>query len=142
MSSDGGLRPLFQQRLPEFHWQAIETGSTGRGIPDLNWCTDGIEGWLELKQTQANKVEVRPEQVAWIERRIRAGGRVFIAVRYKHAGGPRKGDPVDRLYLYKGSQVRNLLQYGISHTLEAGAWAEGPAKWDWLEVRKLLIATT
>jgi Holliday junction resolvase len=78
---DGGLSQLFQDNLPKVHWQRIETGGTGRGIPDLNGCYQGAEAWVECKRTKHWTVEVRPEQVGWIERRTRAGGRVFLAVR-------------------------------------------------------------
>ena len=142
MSSDGGLRPLFQKHLPEFYWQPVESWSTGRGVPDVNFCFAGTEGWIENKVAATNKVEMRPEQVAWHERRIRAGGRTFIAVRFKHSGGPRKGDPVDRLYLYPGIEARSLLTKGISHSLDLGQWNGGPARWDWVSIKKLLTVRT
>src|SRR5580765_135563 len=100
--TDGNLRSIFQTYIPQFHWQAVETWSTGQGVPDCNFCGKGIEGWIENKRTAAWKVDMLPEQVGWIERRLRAGGRVFIAVRRKHFGGIKKGKPEDELWLFNG----------------------------------------
>lgn len=134
---DGGLRKIFQARLPLFHWQAIETGQTGRGIPDINYCCNGKEGWIEFKQTQGRKVSMRPEQVAWIDRRIRAGGRAFIIVRHKTTEGPRKGPAYDDLYIYEGGYVRQLMAIGLeSYPLKF--YENGPAKWPWDEISLVL----
>ena len=127
---DGRLRQLFQQRLPEFHWQAVETGGTGLGIPDLNFCCTGIEGWIELKQTQAWRVRVSPEQVGWAERRLRHGGRVFVAVRRKDT----------ELYLLTGSAMRALAQGDEKlPALALAFWTGGPHNWDWVDIKSLLL---
>jgi len=72
---NGGLRQLFRAKLPGFDWVSIESGSTGGGIPDSNYCVrtndiTGIEGWIEHKQTDGWAVTLRPEQVGWIARRV------------------------------------------------------------------------
>jgi hypothetical protein len=121
---DGGLRQLFRQHLPKVHWQAIETGGTGRGIPDLNGCLGGIEAWIELK---GPKTPMRPEQVAWIERRARAGGRVFIALR----------KPRDTLILLPARGARALLEKTLPATL--GRWTGGPSAWDWEDISRLIF---
>src|SRR5215213_7651185 len=82
--SDGGLGKLIPDHLPQVHFQRIETGGTGRGVPDLNGCWGGTEFWIENKHTAGWCVprdKMRAEQVGWLERRARAGGRVFLAVR-------------------------------------------------------------
>jgi hypothetical protein len=139
MSTDGGLRRIFAEHLPMFHFQSVETGGTGRGIPDTNFCGDGAEGWLEFKATDGWRVTIAPEQVAWAERRLRAGGRVFLAVRRKASAGPRRGAAVDTLYLYSGAKIRPLAGHAITDVLRLGQWEGGPAQWDWEAVRKLLI---
>jgi len=135
---DGGLRQLFQRHIPEAHWQAIETWSTGMGVPDLNGCLKATEFWIELKQTKANAVGISPEQVAWIERRCRAGGRVFVAVRQKCEAGKRKV-ACDNLLIYHGSDARKLLTDGVDGPLYEGRWVGGPAAWDWQEVRATIL---
>lgn len=83
---DGNLRKLFQSHLPQVHWQSIESGMTGRGIPDLNGCHEASEFWIECKLTKHWSVSIRPEQIAWLSRRCRVGGRAFVAVRRTATG--------------------------------------------------------
>jgi hypothetical protein len=130
---DDGLRLLFRQRLPAVDWQAIETGGTGKGVPDLNGCMDGNEVWIEMKMTAHWAVQkMRPEQVAWIERRVRHGGRVFVAVRRAH----------DELWLLAPGAARPLIMgvrlSDLPADLILGRWSGGPARWNWAEVAFLL----
>lgn len=141
---DGGLRKLFRANLiGNIDWLSVETGGTAMGVPDSNFCVNpGIEGWIEFKRATANAVSVRKEQVAWIERRVRLGGRVFIAVRrWKDAGT--RTDARDDLILIRGAGVRALFLDGISGAEKgrfvAGSWSGGPSKWGWDQVRHLLI---
>lgn len=128
MSTDGSLRQLYRKHLPMIDWQPVETWSTGRGVPDVNFCVNGIEGWIENKITSGWKVKVRPEQVGWAERRTRAGGRVFIAVRAK---GPER----DELWLLRAGAARLLVEGARLTALPSeavlGRWLGGPARWDW-----------
>jgi hypothetical protein len=140
--SDGQLRSIFQQYIPQFHWQSVETWSTGQGVPDCNFCGFAKEGWIEFKFTAAWSVVFRAEQVGWIERRLRAGGNVFIAVRRKHLGGIKKGKPEDQLWLFSGDAARFLIKDSIRIVptkFLLGNWSGGPGNWDWLEVRKKLL---
>jgi len=125
------------------HWQAIESALTGSGIPDSNGCHDEQEFWMECKSTQAWAVKFEPEQIGWIHRRTRAGGLVWIAVRRRHEGGPRIGDPVDELWLVQGCWVRELAGNGLKHMLETPwpttfVFHDGPSKWEWPLVLKTL----
>lgn len=145
--SDGGLRQLFQEHLPDFFWQSIETWSTGRGVPDLYYCaradkrTRYCSGWIECKKADANAVEVRPEQVGWAERLLRHNGRVWFAVRLKCAAGKRRSAR-DELHIFHGEGARYLKTGGISAVpslFKKGEWAGGPAKWDWSAIRAVLL---
>jgi Holliday junction resolvase len=142
MPIDGGLRKLFGANLPKHHTQAIETGGTGKGIPDLNGCCEGVEYWVEMKQTQSWKVpNVKPEQVAWTERRERVGGRVLVAVR--QTGHGRGGRPRDVLWLLLVPALRLLLMgkrldelpYELVVLREDG----GPKAWPWEKVEEALL---
>lgn len=135
---DGGLRTIFRQNLPSFHWQSIESGLTGGGIPDSNACKNGIEFWIEYKKTDNNKIGLRPDQVGWHMRRSRVGGRSFIAVRYRHEGGPRRGMPVDTLYIYAGRDAQAVAISGLALT-PLGMWPGGPSAWDWWAVNRILL---
>lgn len=142
---DDGLRSIFKSHLETmgFHMQSVETGGTGQGIPDTNFCVSGIEGWVEYKATDGWAVTLRPEQIGWIERRLRHGGRVLIAVRRRHAGGPRLGQPVDELHLLPGHVARLARIGGLRapEVLEAalGRWCGGPSRWDWSSVAEALV---
>ena len=143
MAIDGGLRKIFQDKLNPrgYHFQAIETGSTGRGIPDLNGCIDFTEFWIEFKKTSANAIQISPEQVAWILRRKRAGGNVYIAVRKKCSKGPRR-EAKDELWLIDGSSAADVKEHGLKPGTTSvwilGIWSGGPSKWDWEAVHKIL----
>lgn len=135
---DGGLRDIFRDNLKTFHWQSIESWITGNGIPDSNFCVRGIEGWVEFKKTDANMIaSLDPDQVGWHMRRSRAGGRSFFAVRFRHAGGPRKGPSADTLYIYAGRQAKALILEGL-RTQPLAAYSGGPSKWPWERVEKVL----
>ena len=46
------------------HVQRIETGGTGRGIPDFNACCEGTEFWVELKVVNSGKkIGLRPNRL-------------------------------------------------------------------------------
>lgn len=136
---DGGLRLQFRVHLRDFHWLTIETGAVSMGVPDAEFCCSGITGWIEYKRTATNAVAIRPEQVAFAERRARAGGRTFLAVRLVHPGGPRKGPAEDRLLLFRGTAARILAVAGLREAQALGTWPGGPAAWDWPRVRELLL---
>jgi hypothetical protein len=143
MSIDGGLRVIFRRHLPEFFWTSIETGGTGRGIPDSHYIANGVAGWVEYKQTDGWTVGLSEFQAAWLHRYARHGGRAWIAVRRVHGGGPRLGDSVDQLWLIPGAWALVARAEGLrsSHSglVQAGAhWGGGPAKWSWEAVSRYL----
>jgi hypothetical protein len=137
---DGELRAIFQKHLPLAHWQAIESALTGPGIPDAEYCfPGGVSGWLEFKRTRPGSpwtVDIRKEQVAWAERRLRKGGRIHLAVRQKHAPNRLRG-ALDALFLYRGADLRAVFQNGLK-TPPLGLWHGGPARWDWAAIAREL----
>lgn len=90
--------------LPESHCQRIEVWSD-RGVLDVEWCHKGKSGWIELKSVDSlgQFRNLRPEQVAWIRRRTRAGGSVYIIVL----------DATDTLRVYHGKQAKELKEVGL-----------------------------
>lgn len=133
---DGGLRKEFATRIPAAHMQSIETGGTGRGVPDTNYCLRGVEGWIEFKATKhwkIDKTESLPLQVAWIERRVRAGGRVFVVVR--RAGS--------ELWLLRPEAARALVTLSLRDlppSTVLGRWHGGPGAWPWGEIAQILCS--
>ena len=140
--SDGGLRKIFSDHLKAGHWQTLETWSTGKGVPDSNVCFwPGIEVWIEFKATSTFRLDISPEQVSWAERRMRAGGRVFLAARRQTTAGPKKGPAVDELWLFTGVATRWLIAHPMTRDTAGflGAWAGGPKGWDWGAVQVNLL---
>lgn len=128
---DAGLRRIFQQHLPEFHWQAIETWSTGQGVPDANYCHGGKEGWVEFKRAKGWRVHFEPEQIAWLERRARVGGRCFVAIRRSTAP--------QTFWLFPASTARwlnPLREAPAALVLATGS----PAQWPWKTIKEALTA--
>jgi Holliday junction resolvase len=129
--SDGELRALYRRHLPFVDWQAIESPTTGGGIPDTNFAHGGVEGWVENKTTSSWKVKFRTEQIGWLERRARAGGRVTIAVR-------QRGRERDDLWLLLPWAARRLLDRERLDLLPSHLvllhMTGGPSSWDWMRV--------
>lgn len=141
---DGDLRRLFRQHLPAFQWTAIESGATGLGIPDSEYCAPcGTSGWIEHKKSSAWKLDhnLTPFQVGWHQKRARMRGRSFIAVRRETFAGPRKGPAADELWLIRGTGGAQLRVGGLkavdNHQV-LGIWFGGPGKWFWEAVGLLL----
>ena len=130
---DGNLRKIFRTKLNAgFHWQSIESPLTSGGIPDSNACCDGREFWVEFKKVKGWRVTMRPEQIGWLERRARVGGRCFIACR--KAG---------TLWLCHAAPAARLLATcglpSLPPAALAGQWEGGPARWEWLQIKALLL---
>jgi len=138
MSTDGGLSGLFQKNLPLAFWQRIETGGTGLGIPDSHYIYQRRAGWIEFKLTSAYAVGLSPEQVGWIFRYSRAGGRALIAVRKQTEEGPRRGPATDGLWIFPGSRVKELAVNGLRCGGELACFAGPPRTWNWAEIACLL----
>ena len=60
------------------------------GTPDVSWCIDGVEGWLELKQINHWPKRIddilvvshfTPQQRMWLTRRHNAGGRTHLLIK-------------------------------------------------------------
>lgn len=87
----GRLETKVWQRLREQcgalgRFTRIESG-VGEGIPDVNYCIETIEGWIELKSAETTArdsslflsgTELRDEQVTWHLLQHRAGGRSYV----------------------------------------------------------------
>jgi len=135
MTTDAGLPSLIQTHLPEVDWARIETWAVGPGMPDLNGCLLGQEVWVECKSTYGWLVsKVRFAQVAWTERRTRAGGRCLVAVR-------QRGSRRDALWLLGPGSLRLLREKvrldQLPGGLVLGTWGGGPKAWAWGEVRRI-----
>ena len=108
---------LFRQRLKDigYFFTRIENRSGG-GIPDTYIVGDGRSFWVELKVSNANKVNVSPHQIAWHTSHSLNGGKSFFLV--KHL-------PSSLLYLFEGANARDLSRFGLkSGCMVQGSWNE------------------
>ena len=139
--ADGGLRNIFRQRITglEVHFQLVEMASIAQGVPDINYCIQGAEGWIENKQTHHWAVKFRPQQPGWIHKRVRAGGRVWIAVRRWQNGRP--NGEYDELWLVPGRLAIVCATEGLQAVAaESYVCANGPHVWDWRRVRRIITS--
>jgi hypothetical protein len=128
--ADGELRKIFRKHLHGFDLLAVETGGTSSGVPDHNYCKDGIEGWCEMKSADHWRCTIRPMQIGWVERRLAHGGRVFCAVR--RAG--------TELWLYHGSMMRRLASERLDAVPVLLQGHGGAAQWDWVVIERVLLS--
>jgi hypothetical protein len=147
---DAGLRGILRQWLPAVHWQTIEVGLVGRGVPDANGCVliqdpkrgpVGVEFWVECKRVDGWAVNLEPEQVAWLLRRTRAGGRTFVACRKFRDAPTARLQTCDELWLFAGRHARELKDAGMRHpAIQPLVQTNGgPSRWDWGRVLEALV---
>jgi hypothetical protein len=125
---DGDLRAIFREKFKTWQWSSVETGIVSPGIPDAEFCAPGgVSGWVEFKKTEGWKINFEPLQPSWIHKRVRLGGRVFVAVRRK----------VDELYVIPGTEILSLVDVGLKG--RSPLCAGGRRKWDFKLVEQILL---
>ena len=92
-NTENTLWRLINKNLPGPQWTRIETGQTGRGVPDLEGCWDGQSVWVELKIVRSGKIKLTMNQANWHRARDVVGGRSVIL-----ASDPKK----NKLCLWRG----------------------------------------
>lgn len=105
------------------------------GVPDLNYCFNGSEGWAELKaweivNTTGGKPfvvpKLRPEQAAWLYRRRVAGGSAHLLLRIN-----------EDIVLIDGSHAPSIMARHYSWDRArsvAACWLTRPINWELLVV--------
>jgi Holliday junction resolvase len=117
MPKESLLWKQLRDNLPKVHWQRIETGLTGAGVPDVNGCLDGKEVWVELKRVKGRQIGLRPMQIAWLATRTKYGGRCYVLA---------KKDKTIKLYSVEGLEQIKSLTWDSSPLVEL----QSPFKWD------------
>jgi len=118
------------EAFPRIHWQRIEN-SVGEGVPDINFCLDGVEFWVECKWTPSVKGArfshpLTAGQCAWLLKRVHAGRSAWVLARR-----------VDTFKLWHGSWAREILEKGWDAEGETIV-LEQP--WDWTEFAEMMIS--
>jgi len=80
--NEGELWLHFAEKMkPYGHFSRVESHETANGIPDIDFCIEGTESHIELKFNNGSRVKkdfIRPSQVRWFRRRIKAGGHPWL----------------------------------------------------------------
>ena len=107
MAKEKTLWLLLRKNLPQIHFQRIETGMTGAGVPDVNGCGKGKEFWIELKEIHSgNKLTLRPMQISWLAKRASPGGQVFVMAR--------KNNEIKLFHIDSLTGIKDLVKGGYS----------------------------
>lgn len=110
------------------------------GPPDVNGCYRGVEFWLELKHCDKppardstavfrDGVGLRPEQVVWLHRRARHGGRCWVLAR---AG--------ESIWLVSGKHAKVFNGAGYLQLVELSDWWSAERKVDWKGLLQAIIS--
>lgn len=78
-----------KMRFPRDRWDRMENG-VGVGMPDINYCIMGREGWIEMKSPVeptrphtplfGSNHRLSQDQKNWMKRQASAGGRAYILI--------------------------------------------------------------
>jgi hypothetical protein len=98
-----------EMRLEGFEVQGIESGMTGRGIPDL-YFSGVITGWIELKNITGELkdpvvIDFRAGQYEWLLRFHKAGTNVYLMV-----------SCCEGIFVFRGSEIKK--SYRLQEFLE------------------------
>jgi|TARA_Y100000310_G_scaffold333095_1_gene409945 Holliday junction resolvase len=122
---ENNLWQNLKRNLTEPLWQRIETGGTGRGIPDVFGAFDNRCCWVELKIAKGNRVPLRPEQIAWLIKFGQTGLPTFILV----------GTDKRKMYLFSGLEAIIVKDLG----LKADPLLKLTAPYDWVKLQEVLF---
>lgn len=120
------------EAFPRVHWQRIENPVPPFGVPDINFCLDSLEHWVECKWTPSVtgarfSHPLNRDQCSWLLARVHAQGSAWILARR-----------VDTFKLWHGSWAREVKKKGWN---AEGACVIMDLPWDWEELlRCMLIA--
>ena len=90
--SEANLWGRVRKGLAPFgHLQRVECGMTvGPGVPDVNFCFGGMEGWMELKHADppvrastvvfGSQRGMDADQIDWLVYRRKCGGNAWIFI--------------------------------------------------------------
>ncbi len=128
MSEQALWRRMRRELRGRGHWVRVENGAE-TGTPDVNYCVDGAEGWIELKHlygwpTRSATVvqsKLEHDQAIWLTERRAHGGRAWVLCAVER-----------ELLLFDGVHALALEEgrdrlWWIERA--AGAW-DGPVDWE------------
>lgn len=112
------------------HISWIESHATALGAPDLNYCMEGVEGWLELKASPG--IEIRASQILWMKERINSGGYPLFFLRWDNmfliVPGDRGGDLRRNCCLENALRLSSSVWVDVIPVTEFGMVLKRPSK--------------
>ncbi|KKN27337.1 hypothetical protein LCGC14_0865620 [marine sediment metagenome] len=81
MSGESQMWDYLGPKLRKYgHFERIESHETAIGTPDVNYCINGYNNYIELKHTKSEKkgFKLRPSQCGWFKKRVKAGGQPWL----------------------------------------------------------------
>ena len=85
------------------HFSRVESHETSSGIPDVDFCIDGVEGHIELKYSVNKVPKIRPSQGRWFRYRVMRGGNPWLLCHIVINGE-------NRYLLFEGRDVTRILE--------------------------------
>jgi hypothetical protein len=85
MKKENALRKLVKNLFADdegVHLTWIESHATALGAPDIQYCCDSVEGWMELKA--GPDIDVKASQVTWMRKHIAAGGYPLFLIQWSN----------------------------------------------------------
>jgi len=137
---ESNLSKVLMKRLKSVgHATRIENLASS-GMPDVSYCVDGCEGFIENKwllawpRDPARIVALKhytAQQRIWHESRARAGGKVWVLLGI--------GTPLTDVLMFDGAWASQYLGRVSRRELETGATLHASGSgFPWEEIRKLL----
>lgn len=133
----GRVRDGLKGAVPGIDLMRVEN-MVQAGTPDVNFCIEMTEGWIELKHTAAPPARastavfknggLRDEQIVWIHTRVRRGGRVFILAQI--------GEGVVLLHGVYATKFNDMT---LSELGRLARWRWAGSSPDWVELARELI---
>lgn len=133
------VKKAFKEMGAGVHVSWIESHATALGVPDLNYCLDGTEGWLELKASP--DIEIRASQVIWMKEHIKSGGHPLFFFRWDNmfliVPGDRGDDLRRNCCLANALKLSSRVWVDEIPVIEFGMVLKRPQK-EYLRVQRLL----
>jgi len=99
--------------------QAIESGTTGLGIPDIYVRTRRSSAWIELKRVRSRikcpmHVPFKPGQYEWLSQHWQLGGTSVLVVAFDDCLCVLRDEQIEREYATLDDLTRGLVQASLN----------------------------
>ena len=106
----------------------------GVGTPDVNYCIDGVDGWIEMKSPKEpvrptsklfkfkNNHSLNQDQMNWFLRQRNADGRAFILICTNKRWMLVEGEHADRINDMTAQEICNIACWSLPKPISVGGW--------------------